>query len=74
MKECQKLCLDTIDVATACASLCANKSDYVGQVSKVCAQVCRDCAEECAKFDSEVCQECAQICRECAEKCEAMAA
>ena len=74
MKKCHKLCLDTIAIATACASMCAAKSDYVGQVSRVCAQVCRDCADECAKFDSEVCQECAQRCRECADKCEAMAA
>lgn len=74
MEKCHKLCLDTIDIATACAGMCAAKSDYVGQVSRVCAQICRDCAEECAKFDSDVCQECAKICRECADKCESMAA
>lgn len=74
MKRCHKLCLDTIAIATACGSMCAAKSEYIGQVSRVCAQVCRDCAEECDKFDSEVCRECAQFCRECANRCEAMAA
>ena len=74
MKKCHQLCLDAIDIATACASICAADSAYIGQVSKICAQICRDCADECAKFDSEVCQECAKTCRECAEKCESMAA
>lgn len=74
MKKCHQLCLDCIDINTACARMCAAQSDYVGQVSKVCAQICQDCAAECAKFDSEVCQQCAQACSACAEKCEAMAA
>ncbi|MCJ8163268.1 four-helix bundle copper-binding protein [Pontibacter sp. E15-1] len=69
MKKCHQLCLDAIDMATACASMCAASSDYVRQVGKLCAQVCSDCADACAKFDSEVCQECAKACRDCADKC-----
>lgn len=59
MKRCHRLCLDSVAIATACASMCAAKSDYVGQVSRACAQVCRECA---------------RICREWADKCESMAA
>lgn len=35
-----------------------------------CAEVCRQCAEECGKHAAAHCRECAEVCRQCAAACE----
>jgi hypothetical protein len=56
------------------AMLMARDSAYAQAFCKLCAQVCRDCGEECAKHQADHCQACAEACRKCAEECEKMAA
>ncbi|MEX0647472.1 MAG: four-helix bundle copper-binding protein [Balneolaceae bacterium] len=69
MKTCHQLCLDCLSVCTACVQLMARNSDYLQQVTRVCTDLCNQCAEECDKFDSDVCKDCAKACRRCAEAC-----
>jgi hypothetical protein len=56
------------------AVLMTRDSAYAKAFCKLCAQVCRDCAEECGKHQHDHCQACAEACRKGAEQCEKMAA
>ncbi|CAM4275909.1 four-helix bundle copper-binding protein [Gillisia hiemivivida] len=76
-----KMMVDCIRVDRACAEACAalsqilatNYKDVQGLVD-YCKQVCKSCAEECEKHDTQHCKDCAQACRECEKACEAYAA
>ncbi len=87
---CADACLDEDDVKKmvdcirtdrACAEACAaltqilatNYKNVSGLV-EYCQKVCRECAEECEKHDSQHCQDCAKACRECEDACKTFAA
>lgn len=64
-----------------CASICRVSADFMLRgsahapaLSRVCAEICRRCADDCASFagDTEM-KKCAEQCRRCAESCERMA-
>lgn len=74
MKQCHQFCLDCIAMCTACVQLLASQSNYSKRVCAICAELCKACADECAKFDSDICQQCATKCNSCAESCQKMAA
>lgn len=63
--------------ATACAALADNlsiKNANVKNLVQYCEQVCRECAEECEKHETQHCKDCAKACRECEEACKKFAA
>lgn len=70
MKKSNQLCLQTIQLAEACAALCASSSDISPKIAALCEEICKICATECERFQSEICIECAELCRRCANCCE----
>jgi hypothetical protein len=64
-----------IDCATVCATAAdfmLHKSQFHREMCGVCAQVCRACADDCAKLGGM--EDCVKACRKCADTCGAMAA
>lgn len=66
-----------------CAQICQTSADFMlrgsdlhGSTCGACAEVCRQCAEDCERVDptDQTMKECAQMCRKCADSCEKMAA
>ncbi|MDT0651028.1 four-helix bundle copper-binding protein [Autumnicola edwardsiae] len=63
--------------AEACAALVqilAIKDSNSGDLVAYCEKVCRECAEECEKHESQHCKDCAKACRECEKACREFAA
>lgn len=63
----------------ACASVCRTTAQLLEQgiaeerALQLCAQVCRQCADECSKHDYDHCRACAEVCNTCARECEQVA-
>ena len=62
-----------------CAEICQTSANFMLSGSElhsltcgVCAEVCRQCAESCARLEGM--EDCAAECRKCAETCQQMAA
>ena len=70
------LMLDCADVCSLSARLMTRGSTHEADLCRVCATICRDCAESCASVtpSDEMMTRCADICRECADECARMAA
>ena len=66
MAPCIGLTRDCADVCALTARLVARGSEHAEHLLKECAEICRACAEECAKHEHRHCQECAEACRRCA--------
>lgn len=73
MTRCIGLDLDCAQVCQVTAALMAGGGDRVAALCRVCADICNDCAQECARHDMDHCQQCAEACRLCATQCETMA-
>ena len=65
-----------------CAQICQTSADFMLRASPfhtrtcgICAEICRQCAEECARLgaDDSTMQQCADLCRRCVESCMHMA-
>jgi hypothetical protein len=65
--ECAAMCY-------ASAQLMSLGSDKAKDICHLCAFICNECGNECAKHETEHCRECAAACKKCAEECEKMAA
>lgn len=70
-----------IRLLTDCAEICQTAADFMlrgspfhKQTCAVCADICRQCAEECERSEDPVMHECARVCRSCADSCAEMAA
>ncbi|ASC66202.1 four-helix bundle copper-binding protein [Achromobacter denitrificans] len=73
MARCVKLDADCSAVCRLAAAYMARSSEFARQICDLCAEVCEECGQECAKFQSSHCQHCASICNDCAQACRAMA-
>lgn len=79
-REVEKLahCIrETIDCAEICrvtSALLARSSDSVRDLCRACAEVCARCAAHCEGLDYDHCRACARACRRAQEECEAIAA
>jgi len=69
MTNCIKLDRDCTDVCHMAAKLLIRDSVIGRQFLLICEEMCRKCAEECAKHDMDHCQRCAEACRNCADAC-----
>ncbi len=74
MARCIELDRDCADICAMAAILMSRGSEYAKEMCALCAEICRDCGEECSKHQMSHCQECAKTCMKCAEECERMAA
>lgn len=86
--ECIKLCLNEPDVSARkdhiammmeCASICKEAAcimsmdgKHVKEICQLCAFVCDECSESCAKFKDDHCQKCSAECSKCADACRSM--
>jgi hypothetical protein len=73
MARCIELDRECSDICQWTASFIARQSEYTNDLMQLCAKICEDCAEECAKHDNEHCRLCSEVCRKCAEVCHNMA-
>jgi hypothetical protein len=72
---------DHITMLMNCARICETSAEFLLSGTRqhvytcgACAQVCRECADDCARTGPEpFMQHCAEVCRRCAESCRAMA-
>ena len=65
--ECAAICY-------ASAQLMSLGSDKAQEICRICADICEQCGNECARHQTEHCQECSRACSRCAEECRQMAA
>ena len=73
MVRCIGLDTDCAQICHLAAAFMAGGSDHARAACALCAQVCRSCAEECARHDMDHCQQCAEACRRCGEECRKVA-
>ena len=64
------LLADCADICSLAAKYAARGSAFARQAASICADVCENCANECAKFADGVSQDCARICLRCANECD----
>lgn len=69
MVACIRLDRDCAEICQTTASFMARSSNNAGGLIRLCADICRQCGQECQKHKSDHCQECARACFECAEAC-----
>ena len=74
MARCIQLDMECAAICYASAQLMSLGSDKAKDICRLCAAICNECGNECAKHETEHCQECAAACKKCAEECEKMAA
>ena len=74
MAGCIALDMDCAQICRLAAGVMARGSEHAGQVCRLCAAVCRACAQECGKHQMDHCQACARACEQCAAECDKMAA
>lgn len=72
MAVCIRLDMQCAAICSAVADLLSLGSPYAKELSRICAEVCKDCAEECARHDMEHCRICAEACRRCETACLAL--
>lgn len=71
---------DHIRMLLDCVAACETSAGFMLRGSPLhvltcglCARVCRECAEDCARLnDDEMMQECIEVCTDCARVCEQM--
>lgn len=69
MVRCISLDRDCADICALTGRLLARGSQHGQHLLRECAEICRLCAEECARHEAAHCQECATACRRCEEAC-----
>jgi hypothetical protein len=66
-----------------CAQICQTSADFMLRGSdrhqltcRICADICRACAEDCERMagGDQMLRQCAEVCRRCEQSCERMAA
>lgn len=60
---------DCITVCKANADLRSRNSKYVDAMSKICSELCTDCAASCEKLKDPKMKNCIDECKKCADCC-----
>lgn len=74
MKECIRIDKVCAEACAALSQILAIKGSDAAGLVKYCQEVCRKCAEECEKHNTQHCKDCAKACRECEEACKSYTA
>lgn len=74
MKNCIRLDTQCAAMCRLAAQFMALGSDYASQICRLCVELCKACAQECARHEHQHCQDCARACNACADACLKMAA
>lgn len=73
MARCIQLDMDCAAVCRLAASYMARGSEFAQELCGLCADICDECAKECAGHEMDHCQQCAEACKRCAQACRQMA-
>jgi hypothetical protein len=65
-----RLMMDCASICQLAADLMAHKSQFHRQTCALCAEICEDCARDCAGMSGM--EDCVAACRACAQSCRAM--
>jgi hypothetical protein len=70
-----RLMMDCAEICQTSANFMLRGSERHQLTCRVCADICRACAEGCERMgsDDEMMQQCAEECRRCQQSCERMA-
>ncbi|MFN2361634.1 MAG: four-helix bundle copper-binding protein [Marinobacter sp.] len=74
MARCIQMDMDCADACRFTAGAMARDSECFTTITRMCAEICKACGDECSKHDHEHCQDCARSCLECADICKELAA
>jgi hypothetical protein len=66
MARCILLDRECADICHFAAVVIARGDEHLKAVCSICADACRNCSIECAKYPLDFCQKCAEACRRCA--------
>jgi hypothetical protein len=69
LTHCISINMDCAEICQTTYSLVSRDSENAFQMRDECEEVCRACADECAKHEMAHCRLCAEICREAAALC-----
>jgi len=73
MARCIQLDMECAAVCYTAAQLMSLGSNRAEEYCRMCADICRECGEECGKHKMEHCRECAEASKRCAHECSHMA-
>lgn len=78
LARCIALNADCAAICGLAADAMARNSEHAAAICALCAQICKACGDECAKYEADHCKAdhckaCAQACLKCAQECDAMA-
>jgi len=71
MARCIELDRDCADICSLAARLLKRDSEIAHTFLGLCEEMCKLCADECAKHNNDHCKKCAEACRDCADACHA---
>jgi hypothetical protein len=69
MERCIRLDLDCAAICKMALDYASRDSTFSRQILDMCANVCRECGEECARHRHDHCLACAEACRRCEQAC-----
>ncbi len=72
MVKCIQLDMETAAVCYAAVQLMSLGSNKAAELCRICAAICEECANECAKHKNVHCKECSEACHDCAAECKKM--
>lgn len=68
--RCIELCRSCATISASAAEIFSCDSEFTQEMSSLCAEIARECAQECAKHPGlGHCQRCAEACRICTDLC-----
>lgn len=75
LAACARISSQTEAMCAALQQMAVAESKYLPQLAKVVMEVCKDCEEECRKFDKHPeCKACGEACTACIKECKSVAA
>lgn len=66
-----QLLRDCADICTATAKFMSRNSNFSKSLAHLCAHICEECGNKCARHPDAASQHCARVCLECAQECRA---
>lgn len=73
MAPCIALSMDCAGICRLASAVIVRGSEFSKAICALCARICEECGNECAKHQFDHCQQCAEACRRCAKECRSTA-
>lgn len=70
--KCIALCRESAVICRSAAVLMSISGPHATLLCEACINICRECADECDKYELMHSRHCADECRTCADECERM--